>query len=92
MLPHFNRVGQSGYLSYHPSDDPDRLAEVGDAKQLQKNIPKIAKFCGVCAKGAMVLAHIHLYDGVDYLPTCAERYATDIFGNQADIIESAFER
>lgn len=41
----------------------------GDPAKLQKAIPKIAKECTACAKGAMVLAHIHLYDGVTQLPT-----------------------
>jgi hypothetical protein len=41
----------------------------------------------------MVLAHIHLYDGMAYLPSNQETdtVAWEYFGLQANLIESAFE-
>lgn len=66
----------------------------GDAKKIQKNIPKIAKKCTVCAAGAMILGYIHLYDGNDCIPENDESYrmADKIFGiKQIREIESAFE-
>lgn len=66
----------------------------GDASKIQKNIPQIAKKCTVCAAGAMVLGHIHLYDGEDCIPENDKSYnmAKKIFGvRQIEAIEKAFE-
>jgi hypothetical protein len=65
----------------------------GNAKTLQENIPKIARRCTVCARGAMFLARIHLYDGVKNLFGPDPRRSTALwFGKQmAEAIECAFE-
>ena len=76
---------------------PDELDDIAysdwDKVALQKAVPKIARFCTVCAKGAMVLAHLHLFDGIKILPGnygTGDR-ATELFGTQGHLIEAAFE-
>lgn len=64
------------------------------AEDLQLKIPKIAKHCTVCAKGAMLLAHVHLYDGMDHLPMNDDVSAIThtLFGEKmADAVEMDFE-
>lgn len=84
-----------GYLA-HWRDGVDHHAAAhqfdGDEGKLQSKIPLIAKNCAVCAQGAMVLAHIHLYDGVEELPdnNDANEMAMALFP-QADLIEAVFE-
>jgi hypothetical protein len=89
-------IEPGGYFSYPRTTNKMMFAltEPNDGKQLQKNIPKIAKHCTVCAKGAIVLAHVHLYNGVNNLPDNIEGYSRKVFGggdNHADLIETAFE-
>ncbi len=62
----------------------------GKPAALQAAIPKLAKGCEVCAKGAMFLAHVHLYDGVDNFSDVSER-VDEVFGDQSKLIEAAFE-
>jgi hypothetical protein len=62
-------------------------------KGLQALIPKIASECTVCAKGAIALAHVHLFDHETSLSFDANRKACDIWGtDNANMIEAAFER
>lgn len=67
--------------------------ETLSAEDLQLKIPKIAKNCTVCAKGAMLLAHVHLYDGMDYLPdnNDVSDITRELFGKMADAVEGDFE-
>lgn len=73
----------------------DKINEYeGDSRAIQENIPKIAKACEVCARGAMFLAHTHLYDGIDSLYDAnyvADEESAKLFGAVGYDIESAFE-
>jgi hypothetical protein len=68
--------------------------DIDSADKLQKSIPRVAKQCRVCAQGAMVLAYVHLYDGVEKLPSNDDVSAM-VFGfagrSQGRAIEKAFE-
>ena len=89
LMHSFEEVEKGAFLEFHdpkfkaaPEYGANSTPYCGDAARLQKAIPKIAKHCTVCAKGAMVLAHIHLYDGMAYLPSNQE---TDTWhGNTLD--------
>ena len=89
------KITEGIYMNFYSTyaGDEDDLDFCGDAAALQKAIPKIAKHCEVCAKGAMVLAHIHLYDGVKHMPSNGDTssLAFKYFGKQGDLIETAFE-
>ncbi len=66
----------------------------GDAAELQASIITLVPECQVCAKGAMVLAHIKLFDGVDYLPmyNAADSYCDAVLGDTfSSVVEEAFE-
>lgn len=65
-----------------------------NGSELQADIPRISKGCSVCAKGALILAHIKRFDGITELPQFghADKYCRDIMGKDtADAIESAYE-
>lgn len=66
----------------------------GDAERLQASILELLPECKVCAKGAMVLAHIKLYDGVAHLPiyVAADNYCDTVIGKVfSEAVEYAFE-
>lgn len=62
-------------------------------KEIQPHIPAIAKKCEVCARGALVLAHAHLYDACVGVPDNydTEKRSFKLFGRQGTLIEAAFE-
>ena len=65
------------------------------SKEVAEALPQQVKHCDVCAKGAMLLAYVHMWDGMDFedLARCDVSSKTrELFGRrQADLIEAAFE-
>lgn len=89
LLPKLKVMAANGYL--YPTDDAVYRYD-GDGEKLQANIPKIAKYCEVCARGALFLAHIHLFDGEEYFPSGARAfYMSGKLFPQAHAMEVAFE-
>jgi hypothetical protein len=70
-----------------------KLTSPVSPEQLQSDIPKLAKHCHVCAKGAIVLARIHLFNKFKKVPMSEiSTTSQKIWGEaNADLIESAFE-
>lgn len=96
-LMRYMKVSHSG--NYCRSDEMSmdkrvlKAADEADAKKLQKLVPIMAKNCEVCARGAMFLGHMHLYDGVDVIPddSTASKESVKAFGRMVYDIEGAFE-
>lgn len=66
--------------------------EDSDPKKIQEDIPLVLKHCTCCARGAMVMSAIHLFDGVSRLPDnnamCSASFA---MFEDAQLIEKAFQ-
>lgn len=100
MTRHLDVCDRNTYIKLYCARDPitgawEEFVVPDDPKKLQEAIPKIVRQCTVCARGALLLGAIGLYDRVGgrNVTLLVPHLTATLFGSkQATAIEDAFEQ